>query len=76
MRETLTSGDMQARRALLGKVVVSVEMGKDRGKVSFTFPLTCAGLYVVPPGRLERPHTAPEAAALSTELRGLGTTLP
>jgi hypothetical protein len=24
----------------------------------------------VPPGRLERPHTAPEAAALSTELRG------
>jgi hypothetical protein len=25
----------------------------------------------VPPGRLERPHTAPEAAALSTELRGL-----
>jgi hypothetical protein len=25
----------------------------------------------VPPGRLERPRTAPEAAALSTELRGL-----
>ena len=26
---------------------------------------------MVPPGRFERPHTAPEADALSTELRGL-----
>jgi hypothetical protein len=25
----------------------------------------------IPPGRLERPHMAPEATALSTELRGL-----
>ena len=28
-----------------------------------------------PPGRLERPHTAPEAAALSTELRGQGPSI-
>ena len=31
----------------------------------------------VPPGRLERPRTAPEAAALSAELRGLtGISVP
>jgi hypothetical protein len=54
MRETLTSGDTQARRALLGKVVASVEMGKDRGKVSFTFPLACAGLWAVPPEEYEQ----------------------
>ena len=29
-----------------------------------------ASFPVVPPGRLERPHTAPEADALSAELRG------
>ena len=27
-------------------------------------------MVIIPPGRLERPHTAPEADALSTELRG------
>ncbi len=27
-------------------------------------------MIIIPPGRLERPHTAPEADALSTELRG------
>jgi hypothetical protein len=36
---------------------------------------SCVSLHVrsfllVPPGRLERPRTAPEAAALSAELRG------
>lgn len=30
-----------------------------------------AGHHLVPPGRLERPLLAPEANALSTELRGL-----
>jgi hypothetical protein len=50
MRETLASGDMQAKRTLLAKLVVSVEMAKDRGKVSFTFPLSCASLYIMPPG--------------------------
>ena len=29
-----------------------------------------ARIEVVPPGRLERPHPAPEAGALSTELWG------
>jgi hypothetical protein len=51
-------------------VLEAVEMGKDQGNVAYTFPLQSAGLYKVPPGRLERPRTAPEAAALSAELRG------
>lgn len=54
-------------------VVVWLEPGKQKGKVAFTFPLRDADLYTAPPGRLERPRTAPEAAALSAELRGLGT---
>jgi hypothetical protein len=40
-------------------------------------PLRSSGrdteLELAPPGRLERPHTAPEAAALSAELRGQGS---
>ena len=50
MKETLASGDIQAKRALLAKLVVSLEIGKDRGKVSVTFPLSCAGFYTIPPG--------------------------
>jgi len=51
MRETLASDDIQAGRALLGKLIVSLEIGKGQGKVKCTFPLACAGLYTVPPGR-------------------------
>src|SRR5712692_2416511 len=34
------------------------------------FPEVSRGLRLVPPGRLERPHPAPEAGALSAELWG------
>src|SRR5258707_341041 len=34
------------------------------------FPEVTRGLRLVPPGRLERPHPAPEAGALSAELWG------
>jgi hypothetical protein len=71
MKDTLHAGDIKAKRALLKKLVAWVELGNEGGNVAFTFPLRDAGLYSVPPGRLERPRTAPEAAALSTELRGL-----
>ena len=67
----LVGDDVQAKRAALGKLIVSLEISKGQAKVKYTFPLACAGLYGVPPGRLERPHMAPEATALSTELRGL-----
>jgi hypothetical protein len=65
--------DTIAKQGLLQKLEVWVELEKERGKVAFTFPLRDADLYTAPPGRLERPRTAPEAAALSAELRGQGT---
>jgi hypothetical protein len=38
------------RTGLLSKVVVWVELGKERGKIAYTFPLRDADLYTVPPG--------------------------
>ena len=52
MRATFDGSDLQAKRDLLRKLVVGVELGKDRGKVAFTFPLHSAGLYKAPPGEL------------------------
>jgi len=47
----LVGDDVQAKRAALGKLIVSLEMSKGQAKVKYTFPLACAGLYGVPPGR-------------------------
>jgi hypothetical protein len=41
-------------RALLDQLIVSLEIGKGQGKVKYTFPLTCADLYAVPPGEREQ----------------------
>jgi hypothetical protein len=69
---------MQAKRALLAKLVANVGLGKDRGKVSFTFPLSCAGfLYSTPGGfctrssTIEYGSTAEQAQVASTLLHHL-----
>ena len=50
MREILRDTDTKAKQNLLKRSVVWVELGKDRGKVAYTFPLRDADLYTVPPG--------------------------
>jgi hypothetical protein len=54
-RETLSGTDLQAKQALLSKIVVRVDLGRQRGKITYTFPLReCADLYTVPPAEYEQ----------------------
>ena len=46
----MNSGEIEARRALLGKMIFWVDLGKERGKVLSTFPLRDADLYPAPRG--------------------------
>jgi hypothetical protein len=39
MKATFDGSDLRAKRDLLKKQLVGVELGRDRGKVAFTFPL-------------------------------------
>jgi site-specific DNA recombinase len=39
MHGTLTDGDLQAKRALLSKVVARIDMGREGAGLSYTFPL-------------------------------------
>jgi len=39
MHDTLTAGDLQAKRALLSKVVARIDMGREGAKLWYTFPL-------------------------------------
>jgi hypothetical protein len=54
MREILRDTDTKAKQNLLKRFVVWVELGKDRRKVAYTFPLRDADLYTVPPGEYEQ----------------------
>ena len=48
---------------MLKSAVDHIVVEKDRAELYYQFP--CANLYEVPQARLERAHTASEAAALS-----------
>ena len=37
---TLTDGDLQAKRALLSRVVARIDMGREGARLSYTFPMT------------------------------------
>jgi site-specific DNA recombinase len=63
MRDPLASGTLDAQRAVLKSAVDRIVVEKNRAELYYQFP--CAALYKVPPARLERAHTASEAAALS-----------
>ena len=63
MREPLTNGTLAAQRTVLKSAVDHIAVEKNRAKLYYQFP--CANLHKVPPARLERAHTASEAAALS-----------
>ena len=54
---------MDPQRTVLKSAVDHIVVEKDRAELYYQFP--CANLYEVPPARLERAHTASEAAALS-----------
>jgi hypothetical protein len=38
MHDTLTDGDLQAKRAFLSKVVARIDMGREGARLSYTFP--------------------------------------
>jgi cobalamin biosynthesis protein CobD/CbiB len=40
MHNALAEGDLQAKRALLSKVVARIDMGREGAKLSYTFPLS------------------------------------
>lgn len=63
MRERLAEGKLDAQRAVLKSTVDHIVVEQNRAELYYQFP--CANLYKVPPARLERAHTASEAAALS-----------
>ena len=63
MREPLANGTLEAQREVLQSTVDRVIVERNRAELHYQFP--CANLYKVPPARLERAHTASEAAALS-----------
>ena len=63
LRDPLTNGTLQAQRTVLESTVDRIVVEPHRAELYYQFP--CANLYEVPPARLERAHTASEAAALS-----------
>jgi site-specific DNA recombinase len=63
MRDPLANGTLEAQRTVLRSTVERIVVEKNRAELYYQFP--CATLYKVPPARLERAHTASEAAALS-----------
>jgi hypothetical protein len=63
MREPLANGTLEAQRTVLESTVEHVVVEKNRAELYYQFP--CAAVSEVPPARLERAHTASEAAALS-----------
>jgi hypothetical protein len=46
----LVGDDVQAKRAALGRLIVSRDTSKGQAKAKYTLPLACAGAYGVPPG--------------------------
>jgi hypothetical protein len=50
----LNDAEIEAKHALLSKMLVWVELGKERGKVAYTFPLRDADLCTAPPGECEQ----------------------
>ena len=76
LRVNLRDGSTLERRRVLKSFVQKIEVGGQRGTLYYTFPLNVRAYVLVPPARFERAHTAPEAAALSTELRGRRDSLP
>ena len=63
MREPPTHGTLVAQRAMLQHTVDRLLVKRRSAELYYQFPR--AALYEVPPARLERAHTASEAAALS-----------
>ena len=63
MRQPLANGTLEAQRAILQSTVDRLVVERQSAELYYQFP--CAALYKVPPARLERAHTASEAAALS-----------
>ena len=63
MRAPLANGTLEAQRTVLKSTVNHIAVEKNKAELYYQFP--CAALYKVPPARLERAHTASEAAALS-----------
>jgi site-specific DNA recombinase len=63
LREPLANGTLPAQRRVLENTVDRIIVERNRAELHYQFP--CANLYKVPPARLERAHTASEAAALS-----------
>ena len=63
MREPLANGTLEAQRVVLKSAVDHIVVERNKAEPYYQFP--CANLYKVPPARLERAHTASEAAALS-----------
>lgn len=71
------SGDeSRAKRMILKQFVQKIAIEGHRGTLYYTFPLHLRAYVRIPPARFERARTAPEAAALSTELRGRKDSLP
>lgn len=54
MRATLASEDIHAKRVLLSKIIVRMEMGPTGGAIDYTFPvLELTGIWRVPPREFE-----------------------
>lgn len=63
IREPLANGTLETQRAILQSTVDRLVVKRRSAELYYQFP--CAALHEVPPARLERAHTASEAAALS-----------
>lgn len=72
MAEGVQEGDVAARRRVLRQFVTNVEVGRKRGRLWYTFPLSqVRGLYLVPLEGFEPPtHCLEGSCSLQTELQG------
>ena len=72
MASGVQEGDVAARRTVLGQFVSNVEVGRKRGKLWYTFPLSrISNLYLVPLEGFEPPtHCLEGSCSLQTELQG------
>ena len=72
MAEGVQEGEVAARRRVLRQFVTNVEVGRKRGRLSYTFPLSqVGGLYLVPLEGFEPPtHCLEGSCSLQTELQG------